>query len=53
MEVGAQGGKWELVREELARRKYVNQVLWECIGRCQYQRNCGVSAVTSCWNYLF
>lgn len=35
------------------KRKYVNTVLWKCISRPQYPKNCGLNSVTTCFNYLF
>ena len=34
-------------------RKYLNINRWNCVSRPQYQKSCGISSLTSCWNYLF
>jgi hypothetical protein len=47
--------KVELItRHEMAiQRKYLNINRWNCVSRPQYQKSCGISSLTCCWNYLF
>ena len=43
-----------IVRQEMAlKRKYLNINRWNCVSRPQYQKSCGITSLTACWNYLF
>eukprot|EP00742_Colponemidia_sp_Colp-10_P003783 GILJ01004028.1.p1 GENE.GILJ01004028.1~~GILJ01004028.1.p1 ORF type:complete len:414 (-),score=67.94 GILJ01004028.1:310-1515(-) len=42
-----------VTREDMARRKHLDLVRWYCISRPQYKKSCGISSLTSCWNYLY
>eukprot|EP00062_Callorhinchus_milii_P007257 gi/632949190/ref/XP_007890007.1/ PREDICTED: DNA repair protein complementing XP-G cells [Callorhinchus milii] len=41
------------VLEEIKQRKVLDLRRWYCISRPQYKTSCGISSLTSCWNYLF
>ena len=34
-------------------RKFMDQRRWFCLSRPQYPKSCGISSLTSCWNYLY
>jgi len=40
-------------QETMARRKVLDLRRWYCISRPQYKKSCGISALVSCWNFLF
>ena len=43
-----------ITRQEMAlQRKYINVNRWNCVSRPQYQKSCGITSLTNCWNYLF
>ena len=43
-----------LTRQEMAiQRKYLNISRWNCVSRPQYQKSCGITSLTACWNFLF
>ncbi|KAG2373914.1 hypothetical protein C9374_011579 [Naegleria lovaniensis] len=37
----------------IGERKYLNLKQWYCMSRPQYKYSCGISSLTSIWNYLF
>jgi hypothetical protein len=37
----------------MAERKVMDQRRWFCMARPQYPKSCGISSLTSCWNYLY
>ena len=37
----------------MAARKVMDQRRWFCLARPQYPKSCGISSLTSCWNYLY
>ena len=37
----------------MAERKCMDQRRWFCMARPQYPKSCGISSLTSCWNFLF
>lgn len=34
-------------------RKVLDKKRWDCMARPQYPKSCGISSLTSCWNFLF
>ncbi|XP_068686825.1 uncharacterized protein [Montipora foliosa] len=40
-------------KETMASRKVLDPRRWYCISRPQYKKSCGISALVSCWNFLF
>eukprot|EP00760_Papus_ankaliazontas_P027815 PhM_4_TR3451/c5_g1_i1/m.73695 len=42
-----------ITKEQMAQRKYLNLERWHCMSRPQYKASCGVSSLTSAWNYLY
>ncbi len=42
-----------VTREDLAKRKYFDEVRWFCVSRPQYLRNCGIASLTSVFNFLY
>nr|XP_032836195.1 basic immunoglobulin-like variable motif-containing protein [Petromyzon marinus]XP_032836196.1 basic immunoglobulin-like variable motif-containing protein [Petromyzon marinus] len=34
-------------------RKVLDLRRWHCVSRPQYKKSCGISALVSCWNFLF
>lgn len=42
-----------ITTEQLKKRKLLNEKRWHCIARPQYPKSCGISSLTSCWNFLF
>ena len=36
----------------MAKRKVMDMRRWFCMARPQYPKSCGISSLTSCWNYL-
>lgn len=43
----------EITQEEMRERKCMDSRRWMCMARAQYPRSCGISSLTSCFNYLF
>lgn len=43
----------QITQEEMAKRKVMDMRRWFCMARPQYPKSCGISALTSCWNYLY
>ena len=43
----------KITKEEMSLRKVLDQRRWHCMARPQYPSSCGISSLTSCWNYLF
>lgn len=43
----------EITREEMEKRKFMDVRRWQCMARAQYPKSCGISSLTSCFNYLF
>ena len=39
--------------EQMSQRKVLDKRRWFCMARPQYPKTCGISSLTSCWNYLF
>lgn len=37
----------------LGERRFINQKKWNCLSRPQYKYSCGISSLTSVWNFLF
>jgi len=37
----------------MSERKCLDLKRWYCLARPQYPKSCGISSLTSCWNYLF
>lgn len=40
-------------RSDIAKRNHIDLVRLYCISRPQYKRSCGVSSLTSVWNFLY
>jgi hypothetical protein len=38
---------------QMEARKVMDSRRWHCLARPQYPKSCGISSLTSCWNYLF
>jgi hypothetical protein len=34
-------------------RKFMDQRRWFCMARPQHPKSCGISSLTSCWNFLY
>ena len=43
----------KITQEEMAKRKVMDMRRWFCMARPQYPKSCGISSLTSCWNYLY
>jgi hypothetical protein len=43
----------DVVKADISRRNYLNLERWYCLSRPQYSKSCGVSSLTSIWNYLY
>ena len=43
----------KITQEEMASRKVLDMRRWFCMARPQYPKSCGISSLTSCFNYLF
>ena len=42
-----------ITNAEMRLRKHLDQRRWDCLARPQYPKSCGISSLTSCWNYLY
>ncbi len=42
-----------ITNAEMRFRKHLDQRRWDCLARPQYPKSCGISSLTSCWNYLY
>lgn len=42
-----------ITNAEMRLRKHLDQRRWDCLSRPQYPKSCGISSLTSCWNYLY
>jgi hypothetical protein len=42
-----------ITQAEMAKRKVMDIRRWFCMARPQYPKSCGISSLTSCWNYLY
>ena len=42
-----------ITQEDMACRKVMDKRRWLCMARPQYPKSCGISSLTSCWNYLY
>mmetsp|Transcript_6955 Transcript_6955/g.10177 ORF Transcript_6955/g.10177 Transcript_6955/m.10177 type:complete len:329 (-) Transcript_6955:9-995(-) len=49
LEVDVIGKKIELINE----KKCLDMRRWDCVSRAQYKRSCGISSLTSVFNFLF
>jgi hypothetical protein len=43
----------KITNAQMAKRKVLDQRRWHCLARPQHPKSCGISSLTSCWNYLF
>lgn len=43
----------QITQEEMAKRKVMDVRRWFCMARPQYPKSCGISSLTSCWNFLY
>jgi hypothetical protein len=37
----------------MAKRKQMDLRRWYCMARPQHPKSCGISSLTSCWNFLY
>ncbi len=42
-----------ITAKQMSERKCLDLKRWYCLARPQYSKSCGISSLTSCWNYLF
>ena len=43
----------QITQELMKERKYMDPRRWLCMARPQHPKSCGISSLTSVWNYLF
>ncbi len=42
-----------ITQEQMAKRKQMDLRRWYCMARPQHPKSCGISSLTSCWNFLY
>jgi hypothetical protein len=42
-----------ITQEDMKKRRFMDMRRWFCLSRPQYTRSCGISSLTTCWNYLY